>query len=90
MNFDFCMKDFNLLGGGNFVVERIQTSDIRWGLERNFLFFVRQNKVIRDLIVAPELERISWNFCDRYLSLLKKGVFFTTLVRTDGTKGAGG
>ena len=53
---------------------------------------MRQNKVIRDLIVAPapELERISWNLRDRYLSLLKKRVFYTTLVRADGTRGAGG
>ena len=63
------------------------------GLRKEFpVFFVRQNKVIRDLIVAPELERISWNLRDRYLSLLKIGSFihYTTLVRSDGTRGAGG
>ena len=67
------MNDVDLLGRGNIVVKRIQTYEgVMKGIS---CFFVRQNKVIRDLIVAPELERISWNLRDRYLSLLKKGSF---------------
>ena len=67
----FFMKDFDSEGVTlSYNGYKRQTYDgVKKGIS---CLFVRQNKVIRDLIVAPELERISWNFCDRHLSLLKK------------------